>query len=281
MSRANLRTRLLAVVLKPLLRVRDFALAEGQGRPEARGNTETSDELERGNAADGNDRRAAQLTEQFMTVASHELRTPLTTIRGYSQLLLRKEKDETNRKALEAIVRATERIDHLVQDMLEVSKVRSTGLGLEKVKFDLAQMARDLASQLQVISPKHRLIVKQTGPVEVRADEERIEIVMINLIDNAIRYSPGGGDVEIEVAVRGPDAVVTVVDHGLGIPKEKQEHIFEPFFQVYSPVAGIGGAGLGLHTSKQIVQAHGGKIWFESQEGKGSAFHFSLPLRDP
>lgn len=272
-------------LLEPLGRLREHAIALGRGQLQERVNIRTGDELqtvgEAFNTMADEVQSAARLREEFMTVASHELRTPLTTIRGYSQLLLRKDKDETNRKALDAIVRSTERIDHLVQDMLEVSKIRSTGVQLDKEQFDLAEMVRVLADQLQLISPRHRLIVRAKGPVDVNADEERIEIVLTNLIDNAVRYSPQGGDVEIEVADRDQEVEVTVIDHGLGIPKDKQKLVFEPFFQVYPATAGLGGMGLGLYTSKQIVEAHRGRIWFESEEGKGSTFHFSLPRRDP
>lgn len=272
-------------LLEPLERIRQHAIALGRGQLQQRVNVRTGDELqtvgEAFNTMADEVQSAARLREEFMTVASHELRTPLTTIRGYSQLLLRKDKDETNRKALDAIVRSTERIDHLVQDMLEVSKIRSTGVQLDKEQFDLAELVRVLADQLQLISPRHRLIVRAKGPVDVNADEERIEIVLTNLIDNAVRYSPQGGDVEIEVADRDQEVEVTVIDHGLGIPEDKQKRVFEPFFQVYPATAGLGGMGLGLYTSKQIVEAHRGHIWFESEEGKGSAFHISLPRRDP
>ncbi len=109
-------------------------------------------------------------------------------------------------------------------------------------------------------------------------DRERIEIALRHLLDNAIRYSPEGGDVDVEVVAVDGFAMVTVIDHGLGIPTEKQMRIFEPFFQVYPALAPFGGVGLGLYISKRIVEAHGGKIWFESEEGKGSRFHLTLPL---
>lgn len=271
-------------ILGPVRRLRDQALAIGRGQWHRRVNIKTGDELEivgdAFNAMADEVQRAMQLREEFITVASHELRTPLTTIRGYAQLLLRKEQDEADRKALEAIVRSTERVDDLVRDMLEISKIRTQGVHLTRKRFDLVELVKSLADRMQLLAPRHRLIVKAQGPLEVNADPDRVEMVLTNLIDNAIRYSPEGGDVEIQVEARPHEAVVTVTDHGLGIPAEKQEEVFGPFFQMYPAIAGFGGMGLGLYISKQIVEAHGGKLWFESKEGKGSSFHFSLPLED-
>ncbi len=266
----------------PLGRLARQALALGRGQMGQRVDITTGDELETVgeafNAMADEVQRALQIREEFITVASHELRTPLTTIRGYAQLLLRKAKDEEDRKALETMVRSTERMDDLVQDMLEITKIRAQGVQLVKTRFDLVELATNLATRLQPLAPRHHLVGRGDQQLEIEADPGRVEMVLTHMIDNAIRYSPQGGEVEIEVARRNAEAVVTVTDHGLGIPKEKQEQVFAPFFQMYPAIAGFGGMGLGLYISKQVVEAHGGKIWFESQEGKGSSFHFSLPL---
>lgn len=120
---------------------------------------------------------------------------------------------------------------------------------------------------MQATTEKHRLLLCSADPVWVKGDRERLDIALRHLVDNAIRYSPEGGDVDVEVVEVDGFARVTVIDHGLGIFGVKQKHVFEPFFQVYPALAPFGGIGLGLYVSKRIVEAHDGKIWFESEEG--------------
>ncbi|MCL5962320.1 MAG: sensor histidine kinase [Chloroflexi bacterium] len=267
---------------RPIRRLTEHAIALGHGRLETRVKIETGDELqtvgESFNAMADEVQLTVQLRDEFLNVASHELRTPLTTIKGYAQLLLHKHEDDSQREALETIVRSVDRMDHLVADMLEISRIRSQGVQLDEQRFDLVERTRTVVDRLRLLFPDRRLTVSAQGPVEVHADVAKVEWVLTNLIDNAIRYSPRGGPVEIEVGTADGEAIVSVIDHGLGIPRKMQRHVLEPFFQVYPAIAGFGGMGLGLYISKQMIEAHGGRIWFESEEGKGSAFHFSLPL---
>lgn len=222
--------------------------------------------------------KTLRLREQFLQVASHELKTPLTVIKGYAQWLLRDERKLVRRKWLETILRHANRMGDLIGDMVQMSQIQAGPLELHKDRFDLSAMALEAVERMQGTTEKHRLLLCSGGPVWVEADRQYVEIVFRNLLDNATRYSPTGGDVDVEVIATNGLARVTVIDHGLGIPKEKEKKIFEPFFQVYPALAPFGGMGLGLYVSRRIVEAHGGTIWFESEEGKGSSFHFTLPL---
>ena len=152
---------------------------------------------------------------------------------------------------------------------------------LHPQRFDLAALVREVVTAMQTLSEKHRLLLRVDGPALVDADRNQIEVVLTHLIDNAIRYSPKGGDVEATVAKGDGQVVVAVKDQGIGIPEERQRHVFEPFFQIQPAIAGYGGMGLGLYISKEILQRHGGRIWFESKEGQGSTFYFSLPVPSP
>jgi len=222
--------------------------------------------------------RAMRVRDEFLTLASQELRGPIGLIKRYAQFLLQRKKEESDRAVLSAIIRSADRMEDLVQDMLEISRIRAEGVRLRKQKFDLVQLARKVGQRLQQLSTMHKVRIRAEAPLQVDADPGKTELVLVNLIDNAIRYSPRGGLVDIDVAVRGREAVVKVTDYGLGIPREKQKYVLQPFFQMYPALAGFGGMGLGLYISKQIVEAHKGRIWFESEEGKGSSFYFSLPL---
>ena len=278
----GLALALAELLARPLKQLSENAVAFGRGDLQRWVKINTGDELERlgnsFNAMADEVQRAMQLREQFLAVASHELRTPLTIIKGYSQLLLSRETNEENRKVLQIVVRQTDRISELVSEMLTVSELHAGHVELHRKKMDLAALTKEVADRLQMITDKHRLLVRADVETVVDADRNQVDVVLTNLIDNAIRYSPRGGDVEITVSKMDGEAVVSVKDYGLGIPAEKQRHIFEPFFQIQPGIAGFGGMGLGLFISKEIAERHGGKIWFESEEGSGSTFYFKLPL---
>jgi len=267
---------------RPLRRLTAYAVALGRGEPGRRVKVTTGDELERlgdsFNAMADDVQRALRLRDEFIGVASHELRTPLTVIKAYAQWLLTRETDQEKRRVLQTMVRHTNRIDELLREMLTVSELRAGRVEQHRQRTDLAALVPEVVTAMQTLSEKHRLLFRSAGPAPVDADRNQIEVVLTNLIDNAIRYSPQGGEVEVTVTKDAGWAAVAVQDHGMGIPEEKQRHVFEPFFQIQPAIAGFGGLGLGLYISKEIVTRHGGRIWFESTEGQGSTFCFSLPL---
>jgi signal transduction histidine kinase len=150
------------------------------------------------------------------------------------------------------------------------------------VRFDLGDLASEVVPRMQALTKIHRLVLRREASVPVEADRERIEEVLVSLLDNAIKYSPQGGEVEVRVWAQEGEAVVSVKDHGVGISRERQPHIFEPFYEaVPSGAPGYRGVvALSLYLSKLAVERHKGRIWFESEAGKGSTFYFSLPLAE-
>lgn len=221
------------------------------------------------------------LKDQFMAVAAHEIKTPVTAIKGFAQALTRSPDAcaPRYRGALDTIVRQSDRIDNLVKSFLEVSDMRWGRVGLQTERLELAAMVRRATARVAATTTRHRLIVTREDAVEVVADRARVEQVLVNLLHNAIRYSPDGGRVEVQVAREAGRAVVSVADHGLGIPEDRKQQLFERFYRAHMGTPfDYGGLGVGLYISRQIMQLHGGAMWFESEEGKGSTFYFSLPL---
>lgn len=224
-----------------------------------------------------------RLRDEFLSAAAHELKTPVTTIKGYVQLMQKwtpQELEERKGRAFTTINNQTNRIGRRVQEMLEATRLRTAAPELHRVRFDLGELTSQIVNQMQATTRLHRLALKREGAVPVEADRERIEEVLESLVDNAIRLSPKGGDIEVRVWAQEGEAMVSVRDHGVGIPKDRQPHIFEPFYEaVPSGTPGYRGVvALSLSLSKFTVEQHGGRIWFESEEGKGSTFYFSLPL---
>jgi PAS domain S-box-containing protein len=221
-----------------------------------------------------------RLKDQFLGVAAHELKTPIAVMKGYAQLLQRSAPDlpATQAKMLDAIVRVADRIDRLVHDLLDVSRLQVRGLELAREPFDLAELTREVAAREAMLTSRHQITVSGAEHVVVSGDRDRIEQVVINLLDNAIRYSPAGGPIDVAIEVEPAVVAVSVRDQGVGIPADKQQHIFERFYRAHTRTAhDYGGMGIGLYISQEIVQRHGGRITFTSVEGQGSRFTFMLP----
>jgi PAS domain S-box-containing protein len=227
-------------------------------------------------------KRLERMRDEFLSTAAHELRTPITTIKGYAQLLDRWTPgghEPREGKAFRILNRQSDRLTQLVQELLEVSRLQLGRLALRRQRFELGELVADVLDRMQGVSSRHRLVLHQEGHVFVDADRERIDQVLVNLFDNAIKYSPEGGDIEVRVGIREGSGVVSIRDPGMGIPKERQGQLFERFYRAHAGLeSDRGGMGIGLHLSEQIVQRHGGRIWFESEVGKGSTFSFSLAL---
>jgi signal transduction histidine kinase len=224
-----------------------------------------------------------RLRDEFLSAAAHELKTPVTTIKGYAQMLRSwapEGHEPREGRAFEVVAIQCDRITRRVQEMLAVTQFRTAPPELRRVRFDLGELAAEMARWAQPAAEAYRLIVQREGVVPVEADRERLEEVLTSLLDNAIRYSPAGGDVEVRVAVEGGEAVLSVTDHGVGIAGERQPHIFEPFYEPV-PAGAHGYSGvvpLSLYLAKLTIERHKGRIWVESEVGKGSTFSFSLPL---
>jgi two-component system, OmpR family, phosphate regulon sensor histidine kinase PhoR len=222
-------------------------------------------------------RRLDEMREEFLATAAHEFKTPLAVVKAYAQLMARREPKE--RAALAVIERQVNRLARLVQHLLDSSRLRlEAGTGRTE-RFDLAALALEVVDLMRPAVAAHRLEVDAPVPVLVVADRDRIEGVITCLVDNAVRFSPSGGPVRMRVSVEGGEARVAVADEGVGIPLERQAQIFERYYRAHAGTPhDYGGLGLGLEMSRELVERHGGRMWFESAPGAGSTFHFGLPL---
>jgi len=230
-------------------------------------------------------RAALESRDEFISIATHELKTPIAVLRGYAQLLQAEEGVGAGprRQALAAMEGQTRRLSDLINELLDVSRLRLGRLELRAERFDLVDLCREVVERFALLTPAGQLprvrLEARDASLWGEWDRGRIDQVLTNLVSNALKYSPQGGDVVVEVQRRGDEAMVSVSDQGIGIPAEEQARIFEPFRRATNArLRRIEGAGLGLHISKEIVERHGGQMWFTSEEGKGSTFYFTLPL---
>jgi signal transduction histidine kinase len=222
-----------------------------------------------------------RLKDEFISVAAHELKTPVTIMKGYAEVLLRSANDQLaeHRGILMAIDRGANRIDRVVRDLLDISQLHLGRLAVRREPVDLALLVKRIVDRAAVTAPQHRIRLLSVASVPVRGDPERLEQAVHTLVDNAIRYSPRGGDVDVRVAVRAGQAIVSVRDQGVGIPAARQTRIFERFYRAHGDSPNdYGGMGVGLYIAREIVRQLEGTMWFESHEGQGSTFGFSLPL---
>ncbi|MBJ6763450.1 PAS domain S-box protein [Myxococcaceae bacterium JPH2] len=226
-------------------------------------------------------RLASEAKDAFLAAASHELRTPLAAAKGHAHLALLKLGGQTEAgpgKSLKIINRQIDRMAKLVEDLLDISRLQAGRLSLELERFDLRTLVNETRDRMAVLSQAHELTVEGPESLEGTWDRGRVDQVLTNLLSNAIRYSPEGGQVRVRLLRDGDTGVHLVVqDQGVGIPREKQALIFERFGRAHG--SKYGGLGLGLTISQGIVEQHGGRIWVESAGvlGKGSAFHVWLP----
>jgi signal transduction histidine kinase len=228
-------------------------------------------------------READHLRHEFVSLVSHELRTPLATIRGYTETVLsRKWSEEILQECLENISSGCDRLTELVDNLLDMSILDRGDLRMEKSMVWPAEIIRaELAAQWKQKSPTTRITLDFPANFPpVMADSKRIEQVLNNLIDNAIKYSTSGGLIQVygSIETSNKTIIITVEDEGVGIPPEHQERVFERFYRVPNPaMSGIEGSGLGLAICKGIIEQHGGKIWVKSLLGQGTSFSFSIP----
>lgn len=239
------------------------------------------------------------LRDEILSIASHELKNPLTVIAGYSSLLGRSpavEKDQRTRRAIETIRQQAERMRRLIERLLDLSRIDLGRMILQKGMFDLALLLRTVIEQQQELAGKHTLVMNlDHETLFIEGDYVRLEQVLINLVGNAIKYSPNGGDITLSLSIQkevalpnaicrssiptnGPFAVVQVHDHGIGIELEARKQLFTRFYRSKEAAHIATGQGLGLYISAEIVRMHGGVLCAESAPEKGSTFTMVLPI---
>ena len=221
-----------------------------------------------------------RLKDQFIRVAAHELKTPAAILKGYALTLMRTDRSlsPASRRMLEAIDRGAERLNRIVGDLVDVSQAFLDVLQISPSKVRLDELVRAAVAEMP-LSDSHHVVVRDGGAVAVRADPSRTRQALRILLDNAVKYSPAGGTIEVAVDADDERARVSVHDCGVGIPTQGQDHIFRLFYRAHTDTPhDYGGMGIGLYMAKEIVKRQGGHIWFDSREGEGSTFFFTLPL---
>jgi signal transduction histidine kinase len=225
-------------------------------------------------------RESERVKSELVSSVSHELRTPLASILGFSDLILQRDLDPADRRRYLELVRAeADRLAALLNDLLDLQRIEQAGVQLTREEIDLSKLLEGQVVLYSAQSDRHTLELETDDGCLIVADRDRLAQVVGNLLSNAIKYSPDGGVVHIEARCADSRVRVTFRDEGMGIPLAQQRQIFTKFFRGDAGRRlGIGGTGLGLALARDIVEAHGGRIGFESLEGHGSTFWFDLPL---
>lgn len=222
--------------------------------------------------------------DEFLGIASHELKTPLTSIKTFIQLLhkhSRRQNDEHSLLFLSRINTQVNKMAELINDLLDISRINSGKLEYHDNLFSLSELVEDIIREQQLTTQRHKIIFEDKVKQQIYADKFRIGQVLINLLSNAIKYAPDADKIIVRTEKQGDKITLSVHDFGIGIPKKEQQHIFDRFYQgdIKKREDFPGGLGLGLYISSEIVKRHKGQIWVESEEGKGSIFYVSLPIK--
>jgi len=224
-----------------------------------------------------------RIKSEFLSVAAHELRTPLTSILGFSEILLKRKLDkEKENRFLKIINEQSQSLSGIINDLLAVSHIESgKGFEFKKSSIQIKDIILKNVDLFKSQTDKHTFKVNLPSHLsKIEADKNRIDQVIENLLSNAIKFSPKGGKIGVSLEKTNKDLKVTVSDTGLGIPKKDLPHIFDRFHRADNvSTDAIGGVGLGLTIAKYIIDSHKGRIWVESEPGKGSTFSFTLPIR--
>ncbi|MBD1384422.1 PAS domain-containing protein [Mucilaginibacter rigui] len=221
-----------------------------------------------------------QQKDDFISIASHELKTPVTSLKAALQLLDRMKANPSPQvlpKLIEQSNRSMDKISTLIEDLLNLSRMNEGQLKLDKTKFTIAHMLNQCCNHVRVAG-KHELILQGDEKLEVKADEHRVDQVIVNMVNNAVKYAPNSKQIVFNVEKVGNMARISVKDTGPGIAPDKIVHLFERYYRTDASGYQNSGLGLGLYISAEIIRKHGGEIGVDSELGKGSTFWFTLPL---
>jgi signal transduction histidine kinase len=221
--------------------------------------------------------------DEFLSVASHELRTPLTTIKGYTQLLAQTVNDlqpDDRTTYLQAVLGEIERMMGLISELLDVSRIETKRLQVHPQPVEWISFIGQQISGFRLQHPNREIAFsREPESVHILVDPDRMRQVVDNLLSNAVKYSPDGSPINIDIALEGRELVTRFIDRGIGIPPDELPQLFERFHRARNVSSRYyGGLGLGLYIANAIIDAHGGEIGVESQEGSGSTFTVRLPL---
>jgi len=225
-------------------------------------------------------KKAEQLKDEFIGLVSHELKTPITVVMGaVSTAMDKRIPKKEARQLLQDAAFSAETLATIVDNLLELSRAQADRLLIEREQVDIADTIRKVVETERVKSNIHKLSVDiEDGLPLIKADKVRVDRILHNLLDNAIKYSPNGGDISVFARKENDCLIVGVKDRGIGISKKDQARLFQPFERL-ELLDNVGGFGLGLNVCRRLVEAHGGSIWLESEPGQGATFFFSLPLK--
>jgi PAS domain S-box-containing protein len=222
-----------------------------------------------------------QRKNDFISMVSHELKTPITSINTYLQLLLRKAEktdDKFLKQAYAQSLRQVKNMTDMINGFLNISRLESGKLHIDKIEFDLFELIEEIEIDYRIQYSNHHLIFPEPKSIMINADRLKVSQVINNLVSNAVKYSVYGTTIHITLEIVDTNIRVSVNDEGMGIKAEYLEKLFERFYRVEQEST-IGGFGIGLYLSAEIIEAHGGKIWAESEFGQGSTFYFELPKK--
>jgi signal transduction histidine kinase len=231
--------------------------------------------------------KAILARDAFLSIASHELKTPLTSLLGYAQVMQRRVAREQSisprdQKTLQALVAQTERLTKMVDSLLDISRMKMGQLSIERRPLDLCTLARRVVDEFQLIIERHTIeLIAPEEALIIEGDELRLAQVLQNLLQNAVKYSPAGGPILVQIARYDRKVCLSVADQGIGIPQEALAQLFTRFYRVHDAQSQhISGMGIGLYVVKEVVDLHGGEVAVESVAGAGSTFLIYLPLAD-
>ncbi|MBU1672195.1 MAG: GAF domain-containing protein [Actinobacteria bacterium] len=228
-------------------------------------------------------RRLEQSRSDFVSMVSHELRTPLTSIKAYVDTLQRQDAgfdEETRTGFVKVIARETERMIRLINDLLDLSRIEAGRLEIRPTPLDLAELISRVASRIEPQALGRRISIDVPGEMEpVMAEAGKLEQVLLNIVSNAIKFSPEDGEIRISARPLREKVMIEVRDQGSGIAPENLPYIFDRYTRVGRPgPSGARGSGLGLYVTRKLVEAHGGRIWADSEQGKGTSMLFTVPF---